>query len=230
MEDSESLGNAARMFLRSVAKLYWKSQKRKFIGRNGKRIYRSRAKSVASDAEDLLACHLAALIPAATEIWVDVSLTSGATTVPRRIMPDIVVLHGETIVAIVDLKMDMGWNRSGEAELLERFDIWLRAAKQSRVKSGWGSECFQVHPKAKYHLAVVTEHNSGDMSKITRDSDHASLWTFADAHWHPNSTVSARPNGQMANSWTVDGKMEELGQPRPDFGKMIAAIRDVWAT
>jgi hypothetical protein len=231
MAESEELDSAARDFLRAVSELYLHAQKAKFRNVNSKPVYRSRSKSVSSDAEDLLADHLAVLLIEAKEIWVDVALTSIRPTAAKRLMPDVVVLgNDEQIVAVIDLKMDMGWNRQGETALLERFNQWMSSAKKRGAKSGWGDKIFKIDPKAKYHIAVVTEHNSGDMSNIERDLEHASLWTFAGPHWHPNATVSAQKLGQGHDTWSVEDKMVELEPLRPDFGLMVQGVRDVLRT
>jgi hypothetical protein len=209
-----------REFLTDIVRLYHGAQAAKTLRPN---VMRSRAKSVSSDAEDVFAIHIGTLLPDDYELWVDVALNAlQAKKETRRIQPDIVILNERGQIAdVIDLKMDLGWSRGEEQKMLNKASKWMENAKRPKgVKSGWGDKSYYVAADARFHIAVITQNNSGETPQLT-GTDHASLWTFAGEGWHPNKTVAAGEH-----MWTVEEKMTELGASMSDdFEKLVQHLR-----
>lgn len=209
-----------REFLKDVVRLYCEAQSAKTLRPN---VMRSRAKSVSSDAEDCFALHVAALLPGDYEFWVDVPLVAlqAKKKETRRIQPDVLILNERGQIAdAIDLKMDIGWKHGEEQVMQNKADQWMRDAKRPKgVKSGWGDKTYYVAADARYHIAVITKSNPGEAPELT-ETEHASLWTFADEGWHPNQTVAA---GEPM--WTVEERMAALSSMSDDFEKLVQHLR-----
>lgn len=77
-----------------------------------RRIYRGESRSISSQTEDLFARYLADILPDDTTLYINQIITSGAKASRYRVKPDVIVARGKQIVALFDLKMDLGYHRN----------------------------------------------------------------------------------------------------------------------
>lgn len=204
-------------FLRDVTALYRWAQGSKLVATS---IWRARAHSVASLAEDVFARHLSVLLPADCSFWVDSQLTRKHGRSRDKIAPDIVVLDASGEVRdLLDLKLDLGWKRGSEQQLIDRNGEWLEKAKRNAPFAGVSGDRVQIAEDAKYHICVVTACNSGSMRFENSQSCH--LWVFADQHWHPNKKFSYADLMSGEQLWSVDEHVRYLGKPRSDFARLV---------
>ena len=118
---------ANREFIRQVIRLYRSARRPKFIN---KKVSRGRSHSISSAVEDLFACYLASNIKC-DHIYTDQPIS--VPGVDRQVYPDLVIVRNNRIVALIDLKMDMGWNRGGLYTLCKKH--------YNRINKIRGKEC-----------------------------------------------------------------------------------------
>jgi hypothetical protein len=75
-------------------------------------VFRGESRPIASETEDLFARYLIDRLPPGTVIYVNQTMTTVNRDVRLRVKPDLVIVKNGIISAILDLKMDLGYQRS----------------------------------------------------------------------------------------------------------------------
>lgn len=127
-------------------------------------VTRARSRSVSSDLEELVAAYVAANSARNLHIYVDQPVSLGARKVAY---PDLVVLDvaTQTVIAIIDVKTDIGWKRDGMQAMCEKLANVRRAlAIRGTVQLGPEPKLRSPHKIAddlSCHLVVGALENSG---------------------------------------------------------------------
>ena len=117
-------------FIRQVATLYENASK---TTNNNVKIRRGRSRSISAEAEDLFAELLVMNDQSIEMIRVDQPITIPTDLLPNKksfqVYPDIVIIKNEHIKALIDLKMDLGWNRDGLIDTCKKHEQTVRLAQ-----------------------------------------------------------------------------------------------------
>jgi hypothetical protein len=97
------------------------------------RVFRGGSRSVSSEAEDLLARYLVERLPADAWVYINQTIRPVTDGVSRCIKPDLVVTRGDTITAVLDLKMDLGYKRDTFAAFWRDRDDRVRQLRGQKV-------------------------------------------------------------------------------------------------
>jgi hypothetical protein len=76
-------------------------------------IFRGESRCISSEVEDLFANYLANKLPENIIVYVNQIITAGSKSSRQRMKPDLVLVKDQSILAIFDLKMDLGYKRGG---------------------------------------------------------------------------------------------------------------------
>jgi hypothetical protein len=144
------------------------------------KVTRARSRSVSSDLEELVAAYVAANSDRDLHIYVDqpVSLGDGKVAYPDLVILD---LASQTVIAIVDVKTDIGWKRDGMQAMCEKLSKVRQALTTiGTVNLGPEPKLRAPHMVAKNlscHLVVGALENSGkdlqtpESMKLAKDND-----------------------------------------------------------
>jgi hypothetical protein len=119
------------------------------------RIHRGRAPAVASALEDLTALFLAMNLPRTYEFWVDQPVSFPSLT--ERVYFDVAQVRGSVIRHVIELKTDLGWERS---EFVSR--CRERRDRMRRFRGAIGrldGEPIEMATRCGYHLVVLSGAN-----------------------------------------------------------------------
>ena len=133
------------------------------------KLIRGESRSVASEIEDLLGLHLVENNPRIDKIYINQPLRFTGDS-GKPIKPDLVIVRGGVIRALVDLKMDIGYKRKAIQATFRNSSDRIEEIKKSpevTFKIGKGRRSsrnvsFQVSKELKFHFLCVS---SGNCSK-----------------------------------------------------------------
>jgi hypothetical protein len=154
---------------------------------------RARARSISSDLEELVASYIIASTNKNLHIYVDqpVSIGNG-----RVAYPDLVILDKDLskVVAIADVKTDIGWNRNGIESMCKKLSTVREAIKANSLDLGTEPKLrkpFVVSEALDCHLIIGASVNSG---KLLQSSEALEIATSFGVHLyiltegkHPNN-------------------------------------------
>lgn len=155
------------------------------------KVTRARARSVSSDLEELVAAYIAVNAKNELHIYVDqpVSIGEGKVAYPDLVVLD---LKSKTVVSIVDVKTDIGWNRDGMRGMCEKLSrIRLALTTQGTVKLGPEPKLrvpYGISANLSCHLVIGALVNSGnalqttEARKIAEDSNVQVYVLIEDKH------------------------------------------------
>ena len=137
---------------------------------NVEKVKRGRARTAAGECEDLLAIYIAANTDRFSCIHVDARHNKSKK--PRRFNPDISLVVEEeggerTITDLVEIKVDIAWNRKGFQNFLKKKRDLLSEIRGDTIsvsKRKYHCACHQlkVSPGCNYHIVVISEKNAGN--------------------------------------------------------------------
>ena len=145
-------------FILEIIQLYQSSRKSKY---GHDKIKRGRSHSVSSLAEDLFAKYLVENIEC-DEIYVDQPVSVDG--IKKVSYPDIVVVRDNKIIGTCDLKVDLGWNREGLAELCEKSFGYLKEiqGKKCRINNGLITKeikYYKVSNNCFHNIVIISNKN-----------------------------------------------------------------------
>jgi hypothetical protein len=129
------------------------------------KLSRGESRAIASETEDRFAYLLITRLRNVDHIFINQTMTSVANGVKERIKPDLVICRAGEIQMLIDLKMDLGYNRSGFPEFMKKvnslvlklrgqtFSIWEKIGEKSRRHEKTFSK------NARYVFVVMTDQN-----------------------------------------------------------------------
>lgn len=148
-----------KQFLTQVIKLY--HQVRKPLFPNGK-VRRGRSRSVASSVEDLFGAFLAERIHCDL-IYVDQPISIEGYR--AQIIPDIVVVKGQQVTALCDVKMDLGWKRNELYLFCQRHANLLTKirGKKCKIRDGLTKEdrSYHIGRNVCLNIVIISDQNIG---------------------------------------------------------------------
>jgi len=117
-------------FIIEVSSLYQKASDTK---NDNPKIRRGRSHSIASETEDLFATFITKADKNVDMLCVDQPITIPTTAINGKKSfqryPDMVIVKNGYITALIDLKMDLGWNRDGLAKTCKKHFRTVQLAK-----------------------------------------------------------------------------------------------------
>jgi len=129
------------------------------------KLSRGESRSIASEAEDRFAYYLIERLKIIDHIFINQTLTSLLNGREERINPDLVICRGDEIRMLIDLKMDLGYQRkefSDSMKKIEKLVKKLRGQKFSLWKKvGYVRERLEktLSINAKYVFVVISDKN-----------------------------------------------------------------------
>jgi hypothetical protein len=148
----------AEHFIKNVVKTYQEARELAFPDIHNK-VERGRNHTVASKIEDLLAITIQTKLNRHHTFKVDQPLSIEGKT----FYPDIVVIRKGQVVHLLDLKMDLGWNRNGFTDFCKKADARnikhqgkIAVLKNGRTKIPGE---LKIAPDCKHHVVVVSSTN-----------------------------------------------------------------------
>lgn len=128
-----------------------------------KKINRGRSRSISSISEDLFANYLISNDKKIDQIYVDQSIY--IKKLQKAIYPDIVIVRNNTITSLLDLKMDLGWNRKGLVDLCKKHGRTVKKARGTVCKiserATENSTELQISETINYGIVIISKRNSG---------------------------------------------------------------------
>lgn len=210
----KSLSN--REFLRQIIKLYHSARKPKFIN---KKISRGRSHSISSSAEDLFAYYLSGHIKC-DHIYIDQPINVPSFNNP--ICPDLVVVRNNRIIAFIDLKMDIGWNRKGLYFLCKKHHSKLDSikGKQCKLKEGTSKKDYSyiADRKLSYNIVLISNQNVNSRILEGQITQSKSL--------NPNVEVFVLTEKEHPNTYgiKIEDLMKKIKINNDQFKKLIKKL------
>lgn len=129
------------------------------------KLSRGESRAIASETEDRFAYFLIDRLKNVDHILINQTITSVLNGAKERIKPDLVICRGEEIRLLIDLKMDLGYNRTGLSDSMKKMDermLKIRGQKFSLwEKVGEGRRRLErtLSKNAKYVFVVISDQN-----------------------------------------------------------------------
>ena len=128
------------------------------------KVRRGRSHPIPGKVEDLVAAFLGFNLISDCDIYVDQPLR--LTNLKKTIYPDIALIKRDQLEQIVDVKMDLGWNRYGLGEFCREKSSLVKQLRKSSgtLTDGITKEKrnFQVAPNCRYHILIISGENISD--------------------------------------------------------------------
>ena len=127
------------------------------------RIRRGRSHSVSSITEDLFALYLVSNDKTIDFVYVDQPVTFNS--LKKIIYPDIVITRSGVVTALIDIKMDLGWNRNGLFDLCKKHHEVVKKIKcgECHLKDGMTKKgekkIFTVSKDISYNVIIISNVN-----------------------------------------------------------------------
>ena len=161
------------------------------------RIFRGESRCISSEIEDLFANYLINNLPKGIVIYINQIITTGSGASRQRLKPDLVITKDESILSILDLKMDLGYKRGGFADYWRERDAQVpRLHKQEfglfeKLGSSKTRKFFRFSEHAKLFYIIISNQNIREelISPILRMRDsmeHSDLFVLSH-DFHPNA-------------------------------------------
>lgn len=187
------------------------------------RIFRGESRSIASETEDIFARYLIERLPGCV-IFINQTITTGTGAKRIRIKPDLVIVQQNTICAILDLKMDLGYSRKVFPEFWKTRDDQILDLRNKDFSLYQKKGAYREHlpplrflPSARLFFVLVSDQNiaSSLLAPITlkkgkmRNSDLFILTR----NLHPNTYEKSRKEAMaeiIVNESEFENLLEEL--------------------
>ncbi len=158
------------------------------------RVRRGRSRSISGIAEDLLAEYLVSNDDSIDLVYVDQPIA--VVGVKGNIYPDILLVRNGVIDTLIDLKLDIGWNRDGLTDLCKKHKQTVKElrGKKAHLRDGLTKEVKEliVSKKLTYNVVVVSRTNINPdkmqehEKQIAKLRPEVELFILCDTG-HPNS-------------------------------------------
>lgn len=177
-----------RTFVKRTVDIFFDKKEAKEISR---RIKRGRSANSASEIEELFAKAVASAIPKEYSLLIDYPISYKPTpkSKTRTVYPDISIVKDNTLVGIIEFKIDLGYLPAGWSKKHKTIQKELKASRQATYKRDVGlpQSCkiaLKVKRGLKTRVVVLTDHNDHNlMGKFKKDNKCYVLTTGI----HPNS-------------------------------------------
>lgn len=200
------------LFISEVIRLYKEARKARV---NNNRITRGRSHSISSHVEDIFAEFLAENLEKYNYL-VDQPISIEGKKNP--IYPDIVLVDNDKITDLIDLKMDLGWNRNGFIAFCEKKEHLIEDIRNKgcRLKDGVTKEVksFKIDKNLKYHIVIISDTN------ISKKRMKANLEGTSKLR---NVCVYSLSSNQHPNTYEED-KLKDIKINIDQFDKLINSL------
>lgn len=186
-------------------------------------IRRGRSHTVSGLTEDLFAYFIRANFPQVDKIVIDQPMSFRTPESPKAktIHPDVSLIIDGEIVAIIDLKMDLGRKRDKVEEIYSKAKLVVDTLRGSKVwyKDGITKEQFTatVSGNLKYFVVVVSrvgiklQYLEQELARVQNEADNnKSEFYFLTDGRHPNSGNAEKTKKQIMFLPDFDRLMHEL--------------------
>lgn len=161
-----------------------------------KRVFRGESRSISSYVEDLFAKYLIEKLPPDTNLFINQIISSGSKSKRIRIKPDIMIVRDDEIKAIIDLKMDLGYNRKEFPKFWKKKDAQISSIHGMTFSFYKKNEIEKTHSeisfsqKAKLFFIVISDGNMKEKYS-TAIKKYKGKMKFSDIYFllegiHPN--------------------------------------------
>ncbi len=144
--------------IKHIVKIYREARRVKF---SNNKIFRGRSHSISSIIEDLFAYYLTQNVKC-DQIYIDQPLKIEGIK-GRNIYPDLVIVRNNEIVALLDLKMDLGWKRRELFNLSKRYSDLIKNIRGKKVSLRIGEtkerRDFKASDKISYDIVIMSDTN-----------------------------------------------------------------------
>jgi hypothetical protein len=187
------------------------------------RVFRGGSRSVSSEAEDLLARYLIERLPADAKIYINETITSVTDDTRERIKPDLIVTRGEIITAVLDLKMDLGYNRATFPAFWRDRDERVRRLRGRRVvlkvdeAEGRRGKEYNFGAATRFLFVLVSELN------ISREMLEAILAMRGTMGCSDLFVLTGREHPNVYGL-SVDEALDRIAVYEPEFAKLEEAL------
>lgn len=132
------------------------------------KILRGRSRSISALAEEIFASYLVQSDPSIQKVFVDQPFTSvnPVDGKKRTNYPDLAVVKSDTIIALFDFKMDMGWNRGGLLSICERHSEFVCAVQggdvtysEKMIVPAAGRQTIGISSDCTYDVVIASSKN-----------------------------------------------------------------------
>ncbi len=149
---------AEKDLIKHVINTYRDARRTKFANN---KIFRGRSHSISSIIEDLFAHYLTQNIEC-DQIYIDQPLKIEGIK-GRNIYPDLVIIKDDKIIALLDLKMDLGWKRRELFNLAKKYSNLIKNIRNKKVSLKIGEtkerRDFKVSNKITYDIVIISDTN-----------------------------------------------------------------------
>ncbi|MFM2414806.1 MAG: hypothetical protein RI911_499 [Candidatus Parcubacteria bacterium] len=125
------------------------------------KIRRGRSHPISSITEDLFANYLVTNDASIDAVYIDQPISLASPK--QQIYPDIVITRNGTITALVDIKMDLGWNRTGLYDLCKKHQGIVRKARSTMctLKDGQTKKLrtLRLSKQLSYNIVLISRTN-----------------------------------------------------------------------
>lgn len=203
-------------YFKKIIELYHQSRDPKYYNPN---IKRGRSASISSALEDLTALFIALNNPNQCLYFTDQPIKFNENTVKY---PDIVIQNKNgTIQNLIDVKTDIGWNRSGLYSFCDDWEKRIESIKNTRTTFRLGKEKKIVQGKfsndIKYHILIISKINSGnqiikDYAEVKNKLKNVCLYVLSEGI-HPNNY-----------EYEINETLEKIEIKKEDFYRLFEHI------
>jgi hypothetical protein len=147
----------SRTFFRKIVELYHDGRIPLFKDRA---LFRGRSRSVSSAVEDLFAKFIISNTNI-DKIYIDQPVNTIGFN--KQIYPDLVIIKNNKVIQLIDLKMDMGWNRDGLLSLCDKHQSIVKNVKgeELKIRDGLSKEdvFYKYSNKLVYNIVIISSKN-----------------------------------------------------------------------
>lgn len=202
--------------IREVVLLYRNSRKTKYFNN---KIFRGRSRSISSYFEDLFANFLSNNINC-DQIYIDQPLTVDGIK-GRSIYPDIVIVKNNRIIALLDVKTDLGFNRYNFYELCRKDSQLIKLMK--------GKNCSLIvgETKEKKYGLIISRNLIYDIVILSRKNNkNLEKQILRASRLNPKINVFVLTDGKHPNTYNVSVQklIKGIKINETEFNKMVRKI------
>jgi hypothetical protein len=208
-------------FVREIIARYHKARQSLYPH---ERVFRGGSRSISSETEDLFARYLIDKLSPDNVIYINQTITPLDSDLLKCIKPDLVIINGGFITAILDLKMDLGYKRNEFADFWRERDEWIQLMRNQKasllIDTGGGSKRQELvfSPDARLFFVLVSDRNISkkkfivirQMQEIMKFSDLVIL------------TQGEHPN---VYGLTIDGALQRIIINEHDFNYLEQSLK-----
>lgn len=187
------------------------------------RIVRGGSRSVSSEAEDLLAGYLIERLPPDAVIYINQTITSVGDGARQCIKPDLVVVRGGIVTAVLDLKTDLGYkrdtfpsfwhDREERVRLLRGQTITMMVGQEAKLQS----REYTFGAQARFFFVLVSDRN------ISREKLNAILGMRETMECSDLFVLTGREHPNVYGL-TVDEALDRLTINEAEFARLAESL------